>query len=129
MDELAAARARVELVQAWAAAVCKATEDALLGGKEVPGWKVVHGRKGTRKWIDEDQARDCMRALKVKLEDMYKKTLISPAQAEKILSDKKWATLAEQITQADGKPQVVPESDSRDAISRIDSFEDLTSNS
>lgn len=126
LHDISVARARVELVEAWAAAVVKATEDALMAGKQVPGWKVVLGRKGTRKWSDEAAAEEAMKSMRLKADEMYTKSLISPAKAEKLVTDKKWVKLAEHVTQADGKPQVVPESDSREAISRADSFDDLT---
>ena len=88
-------------------------------GIEVPGWKLVEGRMGARKWSDEDEARDIMKKARFKDDEMYTKKLLTAPQAEKYIKKKKprvWTRLTALITQERGKPSLAPESDGRPAL-------------
>jgi hypothetical protein len=123
----------IEMIETWCKAVRAHAESLLLAGTEVPGWKLVEGRRGARKWADEAQAEEMLRAFRVKHDQMYEYRLISPPTAEKlakaeVIGKRQWPRLAALITQADGKPSVAPASDKRPALvvqqATADDFED-----
>ena len=99
-------------------------------GREVPGYKLVEGRAGSRKWTDESKAEKLLKAWKVPADFRYVKSLISPTQAEKLLklktlTDEQWAELCGYVSREPGKPTVVPASDKRPAISGRPAAEDF----
>lgn len=95
-----------------------------LSGREVPGFKAVEGRRGSRTWSDQGAVE-----IQTLLGDAaFERVLLSPAKVEKAkLIDKK--ALADLVTQAEGKPALVPENDKRPAITLASTeFELITSN-
>jgi hypothetical protein len=73
----------VELIEGWCKAIRAAVERNLLSGVPVPGFKLVQGRKGARKWADEAIVEKLLRSHRFKHAMMYDYTLISPTTAEK----------------------------------------------
>lgn len=127
---VAAALTRVDLIEDWCKAVRAEAERRLLAGKPVPGFKVVAGKKGNRQWADAKAAEEALKAMRVKLEDMYDFKLISPTSAEKLakagtIGPRQWPKLKGLITQNDGKPHVAPDSDSRPALEIKPAAEDF----
>jgi len=108
----------VELVEMWCTAIRSMVESELLAGKPVPGWKLVQGRKPPRKWSDTAAAEKTMKAMRLKVDEMYDRTLISPTSAEKLLKTqpKRWAKVKDLVTQGEGKPSVAPITDKRPAL-------------
>lgn len=108
----------VPLVEMWAKAMRAAVEGELLAGREVAGYKLVEGKRGNRKWADEAEAEKKLKSMRLKKEQMYDFSLISPTTAEKLLKPKPkaWKALAGFITQNDGKPSVAPITDKRPAL-------------
>jgi hypothetical protein len=53
-------------------------------GVEVPGWKLVN-KRAVRQWRDEADAIEKLRGAGMPPDKMFKQTVISPAQAEKIV--------------------------------------------
>jgi len=49
---LAACLSKVDLIEDWTKAIRAEAERRLLAGEPVPGFKVVQGKKGNRKWAD-----------------------------------------------------------------------------
>jgi DNA topoisomerase VI subunit B len=92
----------------------------LLAGAEPINFKLVEG-KSNRQWSDEDAAQKLLRNHLTAEQTNPPSTLISPAQAEKLLKginlsskfENKFATL---ITKPPGKPSLVPVSDKRPAL-------------
>jgi hypothetical protein len=132
--ELAGAMANVDAVELWCSKVRAEALDALNSGRPVPGFKVVSGREGPRKWSDEAAADRMLAGMRISAGDRYEKKLISPAKAQKLvknssLSEKQWARLERLITRSEGKPTVVPESDPRPSIFLVrgSDFKPLTS--
>lgn len=120
-DHLADAMSKVELIEQWCSAVRKAAQARLLMGKDLPGYKLVEGRKGNRQWTDSAAAESVMKAARLKVAEMYDLSLISPTTAEKRIketSPKRWEKLEALITRKDGTPAVVPASDKRPALDR-----------
>lgn len=118
---LSACLQSVDLIEDWCKAVRAETERRLLAGSDVPGFKLVEGRRGARKWSDEKVAEETLKAMRVKHEQMYEYSLISPTTAEKlakaeVIGPRQWPRLKELITQSEGKPSVAPASDKRPSI-------------
>lgn len=120
-DWIAACLTRVDLIEDWCKAIRAEAERRLLEGKEVPGYKVVTGKRGNRAWGNAKEAEETMKSMRLKLEEMYDLKLISPTTAEKLakagaIGPRQWPKLQALITQADGKPHVAPVSDPRPAL-------------
>ena len=126
----------VGLIEDWCKAIRAKVEGELLQGNAVPGFKLVEGRKGHRKWSNADEVENTMKSMRMKLQDMYDFKLISPTTAEKLfksgtIGPRQWPRLLELIEQSKGAPSVAPESDKRPALSlasSVDEFEDETIN-
>ncbi|KAA3649815.1 MAG: DUF2800 domain-containing protein [Proteobacteria bacterium] len=124
----------VDLVEAWCKAIRAKAESELLAGRAVPGFKLVEGRRGARRWADDAEVETTMKAMRLKLEQMYDLKLISPTSAEKLhkagdIGPRQWPKLQALITQSDGSPSVAPESDKRPALvmqAAVDEFADET---
>jgi len=120
-DWIAAALSRVDLIEEWCRAVRAEAERLLLEGETVPGWKLVAGKKGARQWSDAYAAEDLMQRYCLTPAQIYDMKLISPTSAQKLvktgaLDPDQWEALQKLVTQAEGKPHVAPETDSRPAL-------------
>jgi len=118
---LTASMDKVDLIESWCKAVRAEVERRLLAGDGVPGYKLVEGRRGPRQWADAEQAEAALKAMRLKVEEMFDLKLISPTTAEKLhkagtIGPRQWPKVQALITQAEGKPSVAPESDKRPAI-------------
>lgn len=129
---LGAAMTKVDLVEGWCKAVRAEVERRLLAGDEVPGFKLVEGKRGNRAWSDREAALEAMKSMRLKHEDIYSYSLNGPAPMEKLLkkeNPRRWATLQALIVQPEGRPHVAPVSDGRPRLSHTpiaDFFDDLT---
>ena len=120
-DNLASAMECVALIEDWCKAVRADVERRLLAGGQVPGFKLVEGRAGARKWADEAQAEAVLKSMRLKQEAMYDFKLISPTQAEKLakaetIGPRQWPKVEALITRSAPKPSVAPASDKRPAL-------------
>lgn len=114
------------LVTLWLKRVKTQALDSLMTGKEIPGWKCVEGKQGNRKWLDELQVAEKLKAAGYSLEDITETKLLSPAAMDKAVGKKKAAELlADMVDRSPGAPTVVPASDKRPAYNRADDFETL----
>lgn len=120
------------LIEEAIKAVRAEVERRLFAGEIVPGYKLVEGKRGNRQWADKDEAaKELTKSGRLKADQAYDKTPISPTKAEKLLKDrpKIWSKIAPLIVQPDGKPSVAPESDKRptyQVASALEDFADLT---
>lgn len=133
---LAACLGKVDLIEDWCKAVRAEVENRLASGQEVPGYKLVAGKRGNRQWTDPVAVEALLKdRFRLKTEEMYDFKLISPTSAEKlapkldkktgkpvplkegapapVIGPRQWAQLKDQIVQRDGKPHVAPVSDPR----------------
>lgn len=90
-----------------------------LDGNVVPGYKLVRGRKGNRKWGDEKSVEDAFG--EILGEDLYDLSLKSPAQVEKLLKLKLGKEMDKNILEPfvireEGSLVLAPESDKREAV-------------
>ena len=87
-----------------------------LAGKEVPGWKAVHGR-GVREWTDQEQAFSKLIGSGIEEALLYERKALTLAQVEKTVGKKEFTELVgDLVVKSEGKPTLVDESDKREAI-------------
>lgn len=110
---LSMAMAKVGLVEDWCKAVRAEVLNRLSSGVKVEGFKLVKGKRGARKWVDAAKAEQRMKTLRLKQDEMYKREVISPTQAEKLLPAAKYQKLVDLVTQSDGGLSVAPATDPR----------------
>jgi len=130
LNYLAHCMSSIDLVETWCKAIRARVESELLSGQAVPGYKLVAGRKGARKWSNEQEAEAKLKSMRLKVEEMFDLKLISPTTAEKLhkagtIGPRQWSVLQAIITQADGGPSVAPENDKRPAISLVASADEF----
>ncbi len=118
---LAKAHSYLPIIEQWCKEVSSAVSARLTAGEAIPGLKLVEGRRGARKWSDAKLAEETLKRMRLKQDEMYDWTLISPTTAEKliksgVIGQRQAKTVREMYVQADGKPVVAPESDPRPAL-------------
>lgn len=124
---LSIAMGKVALVEDWCKAVRAEVERRLLAGEQVTGYKLVEGRRGARKWADEEEAERLLKSYRLKQDEMYEHKLITPAKAEKLLKEnpKRWDKLASLVAQSMGKPSVAHAADKRSEMTATSVAEDF----
>ena len=96
-------------LQEWALSEC-------LAGHTVPGWKAVEGRS-LREWTDMEEAFKTLKENDIDEALLYEKKPLTLAQVEKAVGKKEFAEIAGRfVTKPPGKPTLVKESDTREAI-------------
>lgn len=118
---LSTRRKMVGLVRKWCDAIEDEVERALKSGENVPGWKLVMGKKGNRAWLHEDIVEKTLKAAKLKKEEMFTQKLISPTAVAKLekdgrFSERTWAKIEALIVSPEGRPVVVESTDKRPAL-------------
>ena len=108
----------------WLAEVVALAESRMAAGDPVPGTKLVKG-KGSRDWVNDAEALRVLSQF-IPRDECTTKTLLSPAQAETRLKNKKGLRkqpttrgsnlIAALIVSTPGKPKLVHELDPRPAI-------------
>ena len=130
--DLADAMSKVGMVEDWCKAIRAETERRLFANEDIPGFKLVEGRQGQRKWGSESVVEELFKTWRLRKDDMYDFSLISPTTAEKVFSNNpsRWERLQSYIQRSPGKPSVAPATDKRPAIEvgiAAGSFSDITS--
>lgn len=127
-EELAALHPMLSFISAWATNVRKFMETRAAQGEHYPGLKMVEGKKGTRQWKDEKVAEKYLTDKGLTDDQLFKKTLQTPSQAEKIIGRKNLDDEFKKLfTQSDGKPSLAPADDPRPSVdqSLANEFDDL----
>jgi hypothetical protein len=114
----------------WLGEIRKYLEAKTFSKDGLPGMKIVLSNGGHRYWSDEDRAAALLKDLGIKETDIFKRDIVSPAQAEKLTKDIKSRHMQELfklMTKPPGKPMMAPENDPRPAWreSVLDDFKDL----
>ena len=90
----------------------------------MPGFKLVQGRTGPRQWKDAAEAETMLKAMRLKVEEMYDLKLISPTTAEKLkkagaIGPRQWTKVEALVTRSEGALSVAPEADPRPAAAVV----------
>lgn len=117
-EELASMYSKVDAVEQWCARIRATAMDQLMDGRPLPGFKLVAGREGIRKWRSDAAADELLRSFHVPDGCRYQSKLISPTQARRLVKSKQltgdqWAKLEACIVRSEPKPAIAPESDPR----------------
>lgn len=117
IEELAAAYSNLDMMRQQIKNIEAAVFKAVLAGDgKALGLKMVAGKEGNRKWGDADAALEVLTKARVKRDLVYKETLISPTDAEKVFKDEKpkvWEKLQVLVERAPAKPTLAPIDDPR----------------
>jgi hypothetical protein len=115
-EALKAAYEKLPELRHHIATIEKAMHAALLSGVAVPGYKLVTGNEGIRKWSDAAKVTEMLEGARIKRDMMFKESLISPTDAEKVFKTEKpriWRRLEKLIERAPGKPTIAAADDPR----------------
>lgn len=109
----------------WANEIIAYAQDAAVNhGREWPGYKLVESRTN-RKYTDEDDVIEA--AHSAGYTDIFKKSLISITEMEKLMGKKTFAEiLGDLVIKPQGKPTLVPASDRRPAITNTGAKQDFS---
>jgi len=84
-------------------------------GIKVPGYKLVP-KRAVRQWADEAKAEQALMAAGLGADDIYKRELLSPAQAEKVAKKAKVDFPTDQVVAISSGNTIAPDSDPRPAV-------------
>lgn len=108
-----------ELMSDWVQQVKAHAQSCMEQGEDIPGYKLVR-RRSLRRWKDEAEAEAVLK----EHVDPYKKTLVSPAQAEKLVKDK-GVDISSLWEKPDNGLVIAPADDKRAAVACNSSVEDF----
>lgn len=118
--DLAVRMQACDVIELWIKAVRAEVERRLLASIPVPGYKLVTGRQGNRKWTDEKAAEELLRKqFRLPIEEAFDLKLISPTKAEALLEKahpKRWEKCQPLIGRSPGVASVAPDGDARPAL-------------
>lgn len=118
--EVAEVLAMEPLVALWLKRVKAQALNTMLDGGEIPGYKLVEGKQGNRKWTDELQVAEALKAAGYSQEDYTETKLLSPAAMDKALGKKKAAELlADLVERSPGAPTIAELTDKRPTYNRL----------
>lgn len=118
--EVAEVLAMEPLVALWLKRVKSQALATMLDGGEIPGYKLVEGKQGNRKWTDELQVAEALKAAGYSQEDYTETKLLSPAAMDKALGKKKAAELlADLVERSPGAPTIADAADKRPVYNRL----------
>lgn len=116
-EELKAAYEQLPQLRQHISAIEAAVFKAVMAGEGAPlGLKMVAGKEGNRAWTNKDQVEAEFTKSRIKRDLVYKESLISPTDAEKVFKDEKpkvWERLQNLITRSPAKPAMAPIDDPR----------------
>lgn len=108
------------LITLWLKKVKEQATTTLLEGGELPGYKLVEGKLGNRKWADEMKVFKVLEGAGYDPSEFTETKVLSPSQLDKAIGKKKVAELLEEhIERAPGSPTLAPINDKRPAYDRL----------
>ena len=108
------------MVTLWLKKVKEQAMTTLMNGEELPGYKLVEGKLGNRKWRNERAVFEKLKVVGYDDKEITETKLLSPSQMDKALGKKKVAELLDEyIERAPGAPTIAPITDKRPALDRL----------
>ena len=129
-EQMAADKLAIPLIRQWCDAREMAAYDAAVSGVELPGFKLVEGKKGARAFTDTDAVMELVnKKFRIPLAQACNMTVKTAPQMLKMMKERgESAVRVKQvealITRKQGKPALVPADAKGDAIS-VAQFENL----
>lgn len=77
----------VDFIEPWIRALRSHVQQKLEAGEQVRGWKLVQ-KRAVRRWVDEARVVEWARKMRLRMADIYEKSLISPAAMERLVGKK-----------------------------------------
>ena len=128
-EQIAAILPMLSEAESWIQDLRGYAETCARNGEKFSGYKLVAGRRPSRKWANEDDVRAQLLRAGYGPETYEKTVLKSPTDVQKLLGAKAYRSLLEEpglVSQGEGKPTLVPESDPRPEYNSADAaFEDM----
>jgi hypothetical protein len=123
-DEIAEVLKVSDELAKWASDVYAFAQDqAIVNGKEWPGFKLVEGRSN-RKYTNEDEVAKA--AMAAGYTDIYKRSLVTITEMERLMGKQEFARiLGHLVYKPQSKITLVPDSDKREAINKITAAADF----
>lgn len=127
-SELAELWPMLDFLGSWVTNTKKYMVEQAARGVAFDGLKLIQGRKGKRNWLNPEDAEKFLEGYLLTEDQMFERTLITPAKAEKLIGRKnlKKEKFAEQIQQTESKPELAKADDPRPAyqLATDDEFDD-----
>ena len=112
-EQISIALKKGEILIDWYESLQKTALEKLIGGVEIPGYKVVEGRS-TRAWTNQDEALETLQNSGIERAAIYDSVPKSLAQIEKMLGTAKFTELVgEYVFKPQGKPTLANIDDKR----------------
>ncbi len=111
INEISDILTKLDLIKSWTSSIADYALKIALRGETIKGFKVVEGRSN-RTWKKIGIAEKALKNY-LKASEMYKKTMLSPAQAEKALG-KGHKIIDEHVIKPRGSPALVLADDKRE---------------
>jgi hypothetical protein len=129
-EEIGALLPRVNTLVNWAKSLEAHAFNELNEGKKIPGYKLVMGRSGNRKWTSEADIKEKLTQMGLQKDEIYSPAkILTPAQMCKIIKKKNLSVVQIETfwNSPEGKLTIAVESDSREEIqpSDISGFTDI----
>lgn len=120
---------KTKLSEIWIKSLKQEVFNRLASGSEVPGYKLIEGRKGVRQWNNSEEVISALKKMRLREDQMYDKKLVSPSKVERLLEEgaitkKQWEKLSPLIIQNRCRPSIVEESDKRKPLETMTKAED-----
>lgn len=115
-DELSRYHKLIDSIRQWCTDIEQEAYQRAMAGQEIPGYKLIDGRKGDRYFPDPPAAEAALIELGLPKEELYEKPAMkTPTAIEKVLKERKLATDdvkagGKLVHQGDGKPRLVESS-------------------
>jgi hypothetical protein len=117
-DQMGEWLTRADLIEQWVSDLRALAAQMLEAGVQVPGWKMVP-KRALRQWVSEADASAALSDAGLDRADIFVEKIVSPAQAEKLLKQKK-QVLPDGLTVAVSSGNTLaPESDPRPSALQI----------
>ena len=108
------------MVTLWLKKVKEQAMTTLMNGGELPGYKLVEGRLGIRKWTNDQTVLNLLKGAGYREEEVTETKVLSPAQMDKAIGKKRATELLDEyIDRAPGAPTIAPITDKRPAYDRL----------
>ena len=112
LEKLALALSWMDAIDIWFKAVHQRVQETLEAGGKIPGFKLVQGRSN-RVWKDEKRVVEAFEFILG--EKLYDKSILSPAELEKIVGKGKLEQMGLTI-KPEGRKTVAPDNDPRPGV-------------